>query len=391
MKIWVLVFVAQFVQHVSAQSFFKTSLRHGPHKVGFKAGVHYDIGRPPIEGQFTRFQQGRAVHISVWYPAKPKPNHPPMIYGEYVDEISSMLNPTEINKKTRNESIHQFNVLLSQLGGDSLVLEKYLGPLLNSATSAYRNALAQSGSFPLVFYPESLHLNNILCEFIASYGYIVVSVSRHGTFLPDFEWQTVSGIETLIQDCQFALTVVSKEFASAGKPLAVMGTGMNASAGLGWMMRNPSINTLISLDGGILTRYEYELIQKSPFFNNRRVTNPLLVMHSPHEAVDAEMINHYPYADRYMLNFPELREFYYLNFGVWEKSMPGILGPSPGNTKAGFEWMARYTLSFLDWQLKHSMQGKIIFEEASIEQSGVPEGLVEFTFKQGIDLDLDVN
>lgn len=277
------------------------------------------------------------------------------------------------------------NFLLSQLGGDSLLLSKHLPALLPSTTNAFRNASARTGSFPILVYPEGPHLNNILCEFLASYGYIVISVSRHGTLTTDFEWQTVKGIETLVQDCQFALSVVRKEFSAGGKPLAVMGTGMNASAGLVWIMRNPSIDALVSLEGGILTGYEYGLIQKSPYFDIAYVNKPMLVIHSPHESVNPDLINHYRYADRFMLNLRYMREFYYLNFGVWEKTMPGILGQAPGDTKLGFEWMAQYTLYFLDWQLKQGIHGKDFFERTP-EQHRVPGGLIEYQFKSGFEV-----
>jgi len=385
MKMWIPLLLILFIQHSLAQSFFQTTLRQGPHRVGFKAGVHYDLGRPPIKEQFAAFQQGRAIHISVWYPAEVKANHPQMMYGEYVDEISRMVNPREVTKKTRNESIRLMNFFLSQLGGDSTLLKKHLSALLPSNTNAFRNAAYRSGPFPILVYPESPYLNNILSEYLASYGYIVVSVARHGTLTTDFEWQTVRGIETLVQDCQFALSVVRKEFNSSGQALAVLGTGMNASAGLAWMMRNPSIDALVSLEGGILTAYEYGLIQKSPYFDVTRVTRPMLVMHSPHESVNPDLIDYYKYADRYMLHLPNMREFYYLNFGVLEKYMPGILGPAPGDTKLGFEWMAQYTLYFLDWHLKHGIHGRNFFEKTP-EQHGVDAGFVEYSLKSGLEV-----
>ena len=385
MKVWIQLLLIFVFHQVVGQNFIQSGLRQGPHKVGFKAGVHYDLGRPPIKEQFARFRQGRAVHISVWYPAVVKANHPQMIFAEYIDEISRMVNPKEVTKRTRTESIRVTNFLLSQLGGDSMIFKKHLPSLLPSPTNAYRNAASRSGSFPIIIYPESPHLNNILSEYLASYGYIVVSVSRHGSLTADFEWQSVKGIETLVQDCQFALSVVRKEFNSDGESIAAMGTGMNASAGLAWMMRNPSMDALVSLEGGIITGYEYDLIQKSPYFDITRVIKPMLVMHSPHESVNPELIDHYKYADRFMLDLPHMREFYYLNFGVWEKAMPGILGQAPGDTRLGFEWMAQYTLFFLDWQLKQGELGKTFFEETP-EQHGVPEGLLLSTFKPGFDV-----
>ena len=367
------------------QSYFKTGLNVGPYKVGFKAGVHFDTGRPAIKGQFAAYRQGRAVHLSVWYPSKPKNNHPKMIYAEYVDEVSRMINPQDVTKKTRMKSVQDMNVAVSQLGGDSSLLKQHIPALLAETVPVYKNAAYQEGSFPILIYPENPNLNNILCEYLASYGYIVVSLSRHGTFDADFEWQNVRGIETLVRDCQFALTVIKREFKLKDEPVAVMGTGMNASAGLAWLMRDPSIDALLSLEGGILTGYEYGLIQKSPYFDISRVDRSMLVMHSPHESVDPTLIEHYKYAPRSMISLPHMSEFYYLNFGVWEKTIPGILGPAPGDTKLGFEWMAKYVLYFLDWKLKQGYEGQSFYGNKP-EVNGVPAGLLEYSYLPALDV-----
>jgi hypothetical protein len=368
-----------------SQTYFQTRLNFGPHKVGFKAGVHFDIGRPAIKEQYAAYRQGRAVHISVWYPAKPKNNHPKMTYAEYVDEVSRMINPQDVTKKTRMNAVRQMNQHLSQLGGDSTLLNRHIPALLAENVGAYKNAAYNVGTYPILIYPESPNFNNILSEYLASYGYIVVSVSRNGTLDADFEWQNVRGIETLVQDCQFALTVIKKEFKIKDDVVAAMGTGMNASAGLAWMMRNPSLDALVSLEGGILTSYEYGLIQKSPYFDIYRVDKPMLVIHSPHETVNPKLIEHYKYADRYMVGMPQMREFYYLNFGVWEKTITGILGPSPGDTKLSYEWMAQYTLYFLDWTLKQGHHGKMFYENKP-ETHGVPPAMLEYTFIPSLDV-----
>jgi hypothetical protein len=378
-----LLLIAQYV--CFGQSYFQTKLEPGPYKVGFKAGVHFDIGRPSLKEQFAAYRQGRAVHISVWYPAKPKNNHPRMMYAEYVDEVSRMINPQDVTKKTRTKASQQMSLNVSQLGGDSMILKKHLPALLAENMNAFKNAAYLGGAFPILMYPESPHLNNILSEYLASYGYIVVSISRHGTLDAEFEWQTVRGIETLVQDCQFALAVIKKEFKIKDDNVAAMGTGMNASAGLAWMMRDPSIDALVSLEGGILTGYEFGLIQKSPYFDIYHVDRPVLAMHSPHESVSAKLIENYKYADRYMISLPQMREFYYLNFGVWEKTMPGILGPPPGDTKLGYEWMARYTMLFLDWKLKQGYHGKTFFETKP-EDHGIPKGLLEVSIIPALDV-----
>jgi hypothetical protein len=252
-----------------------------------------------------------------------------MVYAEYVDEVSRMINPQDVTKKTRMKSVQEMNLTISQLGGDTLLLKQHIPAFLGETVGVYKNAAYHEGSFPILIYPESPNFNNILCEYLSSYGYIVVSISRHGTFDADFEWQNVRGIETLVRDCQFALTVIKKEFKLQDEPVAVMGTGMNASAGLAWLMRDPTIDALLSLEGGITTGYEYGLIQKSPYFDISRVDRPMLVMHSPHESVNPALIEHYKYAPRYIVSLPQMSEFYYLNFGVWEKTIPGYLGLLP--------------------------------------------------------------
>lgn len=308
-----------------------------------------------------------------------------MIYAEYVDEVSRMINPQDVTKKTRMKSVQEMNKLVSQLGGDSTLLKEHIPALLAETVGAYKNAAYHEGSFPIIIYPESPNLNNILCEYLASYGYIVVSVSRHGTFDADFEWQNVRGIETLVRDCQFALTVIKRDFKLKDESVAVMGTGMNASAGLAWLMRDPTIDALASLEGGIITGYEYGLIQKSPYFDISTVDRPMLVMHSPHESVNPSLVEHYKYAPRYMCSLPQMSEFYYLNFGIWEKTIPGILGPAPGDTKVGFEWMAKYLLYFLDWKLKEGYEGQSFYSNTP-EVNGVPDGLLSYTYIPPLDV-----
>lgn len=308
-----------------------------------------------------------------------------MTYAEYVDEVSRMINPQDVTKKSRMKGVQQMNLHLSQLGGDSLVLKKHIPALLAEEVNVYKNAAYHQGDFPILMYPESPNFNSILSEYLASYGYIVVSISRHGTLDTDFEWQTVRGIETLVQDCQFALTVIKKEFKQRDEAVAVMGTGMNASAGLAWMMRDPTIDALVSLEGGILTGYEFGLIQKSPYYDVYRVDRPMLIMHSPHETVDPKLIEHYKYADRYVISLPQMREFYYLNFGVWEKTIPGILGPAPGDTKLSYEWMAQYALYFLDWKLKQGHHGKSFYNEKP-EAHGVAADLLTSAYIPAIDV-----
>lgn len=338
------------------QAQYQLALQPGTFTVGFKAATYFDLGRHPLAEQTENFQQGRAVHISVWYPASDVKGKSPMPFSQYADFVSQMINPASPTQASRAESFRQIQFFMSQISGDTALLARHKDRLWKSPTRAFLHATPIKETFPVLFYPESPHLNSLLAEYLASHGYIVVAVSRFGSNNAEFEWQNVRGIETLVQDCQFALSVIKQEFNLNHPKVATLGVGMNASAGLAWMMRSPVVQALVSLEGGVLTGYEFELIKKSPFHSVRDANKPMLVLHSPHPAVDPKFIDAYTYADRYVVSFPVMREFYYLNYGVWEATMNGILGPAPGDTKSGFEAVAQMTLQFLNHQLKSNPQ-----------------------------------
>jgi hypothetical protein len=371
-----LLFFCQFA--IAQDPYQDANLTFGAYKAGFRSGIFYDESRPALNEQVLK--KGRAVHISVWYPAQVPVNAKPMYFKAYVDDITRMINPASVSIATTRDAIQQIKILTAQLHGDSVIIGQHISKLLASETKAFSDVVPVEGSFPVVFYPENSWLNNVMCEFLASHGYIVVSTSRHGSTSADFEWQTVNGIETLVKDSQYALSILINQFKLKDPPIAVMGVGMNASAGLAWMMRDTKVKALVSLEGGILTRYEYGLIQKSPHFSKEHVKNPMLIIHSPHESVNPDLIDNYAHADRHMVHLPRMSEFYYLNFGVWENTMTGILGPAPGDTRTGFKWEALYTLNFLDWHLKQKESGRLFFAKTP-EQLGAPKGIVEYRLK----------
>jgi len=70
-----------------------------------------------------------------------------------------------------------------------------------------------------------------------------------------------------------------------------------------------------------------------------------------------------------------MSEFYFLNYGQFERFAPGIIGKPPGDTKAGFEWAARYVLNFLRASLKGDAAGQDFLNQRA-EAQGAPPGLL---------------
>ena len=194
--------------------------------------------------------------------------------------------------------------------------------------------------------------NSILCEFLASHGYVVASLGMLGTHSSGAEISP-KGLLTMATDVQVVIHKISTwPNVEVGK-IALIGLGFNSSTCMTVQTLNPAIDAVISLDGGILSNFEDEMLKKLPQFEVSAINVPLLVIHSPHPYIDPATIDYYVHSDRYFLYFKQMSEFYFLNYGMFEPFVPRLLGEVPGDTKRGVEVAAKGSLVFLDGVFKN--------------------------------------
>jgi hypothetical protein len=358
-----------------AQSnYFNNNLHYGKYYVGFKTIYTHDLSRAAVAEQPANQKKGRFMQVNIWYPAKHPGTAKPMQYKEYIDLLAF-----QTSKEVKNATAiatKQFFNNVAELKGDTSLLRKHFAILSESKTKAYKNAGAATGSFPLVIYSDYASNQNILCEYLASHGYIVVSTPMKGTYSAGFDY-FIAGIESGVADLQFALAITRKEF-PVRQSFAIMGLGITATTALGLQMRNPDAAGVISLEGGITTTFEFDLIRKSNYFDITRINKPILVIHAPHPDVKPELTNAYKYADRWLISFPQSSEFYFLNYGVWEAAMKGILGKAPGDTRSGFESASMYVLNYLNTIFND--------KEKRFVSLNVSEAIARPSFKKGVPL-----
>ena len=162
-----------------------------------------------------------------------------------------------------------------------------------------------------------------------------------------------------------------------------MGVGITASGCLALLTRNPQVDALISLDGGIPTSFEDRLLKRTPYFDISAIRVPLLVIHAPHPNVDPSILDQYKYSTQHLIHFPQMSEFHFLNYGMLEQFSREIIGKPPGDTKAGFEWASLYVLNFLNAYLNEDARG-LAFLRSSPEVNAVPRGLLSVKTKAGL-------
>jgi hypothetical protein len=355
-------------------------LKPGPHAVGYRTVFTYDLSRPPLDGA-GEAAPGRQMQINVWYPARARRGQQTMPFGRYVGLLFREVDFAARRGVTPKQLAEKFMENPAELGGDASALAPHVESLLRAETAAVEDAPPAAGRFPLVVFPayRTPATQSIMCEYLASHGFVVASTGLKGTHESEFD-AGLSGLETIVADVLFVVGELNASPSVDRKRLALVGVGVAASGGLALHMRHPGVGALVSLDGGIPTPFEDRLLKRTPYYDLAAVRAPVLAIHAPHPNVNPAFFDQYRYAARHLVHFPRMSEFHFLNYGMMERFAPNLIGRPPGDTKAGFEWAARYVLHFLEGYLNGDA-ASLEFLRRAPEANGVPPGLAAATTK----------
>lgn len=333
-------------------------LEQGSYDVGFKILFTTDLSRESVpysdwNGRLFPTElasKGRNLPLSIWYPAVKSKT--PLKYGHFVNLIAQQ------SESRSSESIDSLSkqIFISQtneLGGAENFTEEHLNKLLSLQTKSFLNAKAIKGEFPLVIFPNgtSPAYQSIMCEFLASHGYIVAGFPLKGQYTHTLD-ASVKGLEVAVDDLEFALQQLLALNNVDGDKIALMANAIESSFCAALASRNKKIKALISLDGGFLSQFEQDILAKTNFYEPQNLNIPILALYAPHVAISPDHIFDLKYSDRYFAHFPNMTEFHFLNYGVFEAYVPGIIGETKENTKEGFKTATELTLAFLDAKLK---------------------------------------
>lgn len=239
-----------------ALSPFWAGLLPGPHRVGLETMPIRDYSRPFRDDGDDRT---RLLTLAIWYPARPEQGETPARFRRYVegDEESFALRMRASRPRLSDAELSR---------------------ILATETAAYEGAARASGTFPVILFGTGLtaptYLNTVLCEYLASHGYIVVAVPSmpyREDVSPDFDALT---IETHLRDLELVVHELRDypgvDIESLG--LVAWGSGGIAQALL--QMKNPAVGALVSLDAATGYAYGYELLEESLYFDPSRTTAP---------------------------------------------------------------------------------------------------------------------
>ncbi len=333
------------------------SLKAGPYKVGFKLINVADYSRssftkPGDNDPLQSHDRGRQIRIYLWYPVSSSVSKPPMLFEKYVLSSIEDFGPHQEAQSDIFECVE-----LPLVRG---LLKENLIDLLQKPAAAIQKAPVADGLFPLIIFGQGLYYESpithaVLCEYLASFGFVIATSPLMGThsYLVDLN---IIDLETQVRDMEFILSHCWRFRFVDKNRLGLIGFDLGSMSSLLLLMRNTDIDVFTSLDSGIMFKHNTELLKQSPYYCPEKLRIP--IMHITRTKTENENMNVIEdhslfesavYADISLLRFENMRHVdftSYVTYGM-EKAVPFYWGAARGNPKSSYELMCRYILNFL--------------------------------------------
>ncbi|MDC6384865.1 prolyl oligopeptidase family serine peptidase [Muricauda sp. SK9] len=372
---------------ITAQTSLKEiDLENGKYNVGFR---HYTISDSTRTYSriydYTKTTIARPISVSMWYPS-----------GQNVEGLEPLqvVDYFEILKKEEEwEHLPNEQLLNWFYYSNTPENQKHL----EEKTTAYAKAEFGKGKFPLILYTPSYQASSIenfaLCEYLASHGFVVMSGPSRGTDTRWFSSNNAKEMETQARDVEFLMKEAGKSPIVDHDKMAVMGFSFGGLSNIIVQNRNDNVKAIVSLDG--TERYQYGLLNQSPFFDAQKIDVPYIHMAQKsipeivlkEDKIDAELNTKFQLYDSisngksYRLKFHHLTHSHFSTLGVLFANRDPRQDKSDPEIMESYKWVAVYALHFLEATLKNDKKA-LDFIENGPSDNGVPSRLVTQTIKQ---------
>src|ERR1700722_13087726 len=365
---------------------FQFTEKPGPHLVGLKVVEQYDYSRTYQSrtsdlGVPHERERARPLQTLIWYPAE-KSTLKPMTVGDYGSLAAS---ETSFDKPTLSVDHKHW------LDG--------IKPTLAMPMWAMRDAPPLSGHFPIVIYAPSFSAmsweNADLCEYLASHGYVVVASPDMGASTRDMT-NDLTGINAQARDISFLIGYAKTLPNTDMSAIAVAGFSWGGISNLFAAAQDNRIDALVALDGSM--RY-YPGLVKQGDVHPEQMTIPLLFFAQGGMTLEDQdryltseknqgpsVLNAWTHGDLVLVRMlglvhVEHSSMYQRNENTWKSfSEQAIADYNRADGIAGYAWIARYTVRFLDAYLKHDAAAMAWLKKTPAE-NGAPSHFLSASYR----------
>jgi len=356
----------------------------GPLPVGLKVVDQYDRSRtypssPKHSSKPSVGDGGRPLQTLIWYPSIGERGKAITVgdYTQLADTESRFDAPSKENNRWRSLLMASSNVRLWAL----------------------RDAEPARGHYPIVIYAPSdssvAWENADLCEYLASHGYVVVASPSMGVSTRDMT-DDLDGINAQARDISFLVSYAKSLPDTNSSEVAVVSWSWGGMSSLFAAARDSRIEALVAMDGSM--RYYPGLVKKAGNIHPERMTIPLLFFtrnvsledlendNAPlSDKVGRNVLNAWIHGDLLTVNMlgmahPEFSCMFQRSESAQRFAENQVADYGRDDANTSYAWVARYTLDFLDAQLKHSASAKAFLEKAPSD-NGVPKHFMDVRFR----------
>lgn len=245
----------------------KNNLKFGKYMVGFQIFHEYDARRSflpkyDFNRSLTGFETKRPMQIAVWYPSVSNNKKKSLKYKDYIGLTASEVDFSKQKIHDKTKAVEE------TLRWMSLDDRKKMDEFYNTDIDVFLNAHQHKGNFPLVLYAPpldaSFYDNSVLCEYLASKGYIVLSTTAKGEYTR-LQENSVRSIDAQAEDMAFLLDFGQK-FTKSDK-IGTIGMSRGGLSNLLFALKNKNIDASISLDGSVFSQGWLDDMRQSLYFH----------------------------------------------------------------------------------------------------------------------------
>jgi len=246
--------------------------------VGFKYFETTDNSRNYIVDNDT---VNRPMLIHYWYPRQNNSESNYMTFKDYIDLIAIRedfgKNQKEIDEMTEGFINAYLGFSKQQFGIDTSITTE---DVLNSPVKAIYDTKPIVGKFPLIIYApsnsKSAVQNHIMCEYLASNGYCVVSVGSAGhETLKRYDQRKATLAQ--VRDMEFIVKYISDSLKLNFSDIGLFGFSTGSMATVIYQMRTPEVKAVASLDGSHEYAF-YKILNSIEEFDFEKASTPYLMI-----------------------------------------------------------------------------------------------------------------
>jgi len=295
---------------VSTTSCFAQDLDKGTYQVGFKYYKTYDESRQYILNDDTI---SRPLLVHFWYPSNENIQTDSYFFKNYIDLISLREDfnkpASEVEENSRNFINAYAGFAKQHLGIDTSLTTQQILDCPVAAQFGVDLAISKE-KFPLIIYApsnsKSAVQNHLICEYLASHGYMVIAVASAGENSINRSNDEKS-IMAQVKDMEFILDYFEDSLKIKYAGLGLMGFSSGGLATAIFQMRNKKVKAVFSMDGS--QEYgAYITLSKVEDFNLKKTKIPYCLLVN-----NFENFSIYPYFNSIVSKEKQLFRMSYLD------------------------------------------------------------------------------